>query len=195
LDSEVKKLKTKINDMEQEAKMGKKKFEDLKKAVVDLRKEEVTLGEELIDLREVTDLNNIEIIAPPPLREQGKMPVFFECYSEASATGGKSELRVRSVPSGASPEGEYYRDIAGPESAFYKYVSGQQDDFRKSHRLHFIVRPGAAAAFRKARKVARDADWTVGWNPIRNGVELQIGKPPPARPTASADTSSVIASR
>lgn len=194
LKSEVKKLESDIDTMNQEAKMGKKKFEDLEKAVAALRKDEVTVGEELVDLREVTTGLNIKIVAPPPLREQGKFPVFFECYSETPETGDKRALRVRPIGLGASPDGEYYRDIGGPESAFYKYVSRQPAEFKASHRLHFIVRPGAAVAFRKAREVAHAAGWTVGWNPIRNGVKLKIGKPSPP-PSASAGTQPVIASR
>ena len=54
-----------------------------------------------------------------------------------------------------------------------------------THRLHFIIRPGAGAAFRKAREVARAAGWTVGWNPLEKGVDLNIGAVPSPTTTAS----------
>ncbi|MHC5055222.1 MAG: hypothetical protein ACYTKD_10965 [Planctomycetota bacterium] len=194
LKQEVKQLSTKITTMEEEARIGREAFNGLQKEVEDLRKQKATVDEELAQYREVTGLE-IAIASPPPLREQEKMPVFFECYSKASETGGPDELRVRSVRPGAPPDGEHYRSIADAGSAFSTFLAGQADDFKASHRLHFIVRPGTGAAFRKAREVARAAGWTVGWNPIEKGVELEIGAVPPATTTASADMRSAAARR
>ena len=74
-------------------------------------------------------------------------------------------------------------------------LAGQPAEFKSSHRLHFIIRPGAGAAFRKARDLARAAGWTVGWNPIEEGVELEIGAVPPVTTTASAGARSAAAPR
>ncbi|MHC4249507.1 MAG: hypothetical protein ACYS9X_10315 [Planctomycetota bacterium] len=194
LKQEVKQLDTRIKTMEEEAKIGREAFNGLQKEVEDLRTQKAAVDEELAQYREVTGLE-IAIASPPPLREQEKMPVFFECYSKASETGGPDELRVRSVRPGAPPDGEHYRSIADAGSAFSTFLAGQADDFKASHRLHLIVRPGTGAAFRKAREVARAAGWTVGWNPIEKDVELEIGAVPPATTTASADTRSAAARR
>ncbi len=194
LKQEVKQLDNKILSMEEEAKIGREEFNRLQQDVAALRKEKEIVDEDLERLREVAGLE-IAIASPRPLSEQVRMPVFFECFSQASTTGGPDELRVRFVGSGATPDGEHYRTITDAASAFRTFVAGQTDAFKASRRLHFIVRPDAGAAFRKARKVARDAGWTVGWNPIEKGKKLEIGAVPAETVTADAGTRSAAMPR
>jgi len=191
---EVRQLESRITSMEAEAKIGREEFNRLQKDVAALRKEKAVVDEDLARYREVTGLE-IAIASPPPLSEQLRMPVFFECFSRASATGGPDELCVRFVGPGAAPDGEHYRSITDAASAFRTFVAGQTDEFRASRRLHFIVRPDAGAAFRKARQVARDSGWTVGWNPIEKGAELEIGAVPAETITADTGVRSAAAPR
>jgi len=191
---EVKKLESDIAKMEDEANIGCEEYNGLMKDVEEFKKQEASLKDELAKLQEVADLD-IEIARPPSLGEQMKLPVFFECFAKAPAEGGQVELRVRFVGEGASPEGEHYRNIADPASEFSKFLTGQTDEFKASRRLHFIVRPDAGAAFRKARKAARKEGWTVGWNPIGKDVPLDLVPSSSENTTASAPTPAFVAPR
>jgi len=194
LKQEVSKLNADIEKKESEANIDRKEFNGLQQEVGRLTKEKAALDEELAGLEEVTGLN-IDIPRPPSLGEQMKLPVFFECFSKAPETGGPAGPRVRFVGEGESPEGEHYRNIADPASEFSKFLAEQTEEFKASRRLHFIVRPDAGAAFREARKVARAAGWTVGWNPIGRDVDLNIGAAPSETTTASTRTPALVAPR
>jgi len=194
LKKEVDDLQNKISDIEKKSNMSRDKFMGLQKEVERLTKEKADVDEKLSKYREVTGLE-IEIPRPPSLSEQMKLPVFFECFSKPSAEGAPADLRVRFIGPGAEDEGEPYRSIADPASEFSRFLAEQTEEFKASRRLHFIVRPDAGAAFRKARKAASEAGWTVGWNPIGKDVDLKIGAATSETTTASARTPAFAAPR
>jgi len=185
LKQEVSRLDTDIKRMEEEADISKEDYNLLQRNVEDLKRQVAALEAELATFREVADLV-ISVEGPLPLREQAKMPVLFECYSKASATPGPADLRVRRLRPGDQVEGEPYGGIADAGSDFSTFLAEQKEALGSTHRLHFIVRPDAGAAFREARKIARAAGWGVDWSPIAKDVELKISEGPSGTETASA---------
>jgi len=191
---EVKKLESDIAKMEDEAKIGREEYNRLKSDVEKFRKQEATIKEQLANLQEVANLD-FEIPRPPSLGEQMKLPVFLECFSKPSTEDGLADLRVRFLGPGPQAEGEHYRSIADAASKFGKFLAEQTEEFKASRRLHFIVRPDAGAAFRQARRLARAAGWTVGWNPIGKDVPLDLVPSTSETTAASSPAPSVVTPR
>ena len=102
---------------------------------------------------------------------------FAECYLPKRALDRDGEIRpaVRFVdPSrfareGAtlspSADGESVFRILDPNSAYRSFLDSRDAAYRADHHVHFVVRPDAYAAFRVARKLARESGWHVEWTP------------------------------
>jgi hypothetical protein len=71
----------------------------------------------------------------------------------------------------ATEDGESVFRIIEDDSAYRSFLKAHDDAHKKTHRLHFVVRPDAYQAFRLARKYARDEGWNVEWSPIEGFEE------------------------
>lgn len=124
-------------------------------------------------LEEVNKQMRTNLQGPNPAKLK-TIPIAFDlpdCRVEGEARLARAQLRLRFKP---GAPGETLEELRRPDSR-YQALLKQFDP--KRYVIAFLVYPDSFDTFREARKLAWQAEYELGWNPLKpGGPALSLGR-------------------